>query len=180
MRLGGDCFVDNALLRADWIETPLGAMVAVSSAHALHLLEFTDRRALPAELAALRREAKGSMGLGRLAPTDRIEREMAAFMAGRCARFETPLRPRGTPFTQQVWRALRAIPAGQTRSYGQLAREMGRPDAARAVGRANGANPIAVAVPCHRLLGADGSLTGYGGGLWRKRALIDLERTFLR
>ena len=171
-------FVRDALLRADWITTPLGAMVAVSSENALHLLEFTERRALPAEVAALRRDAKGSLGFGRFAPTDRIEREMADFMAGRTAVFETPLRPLGSRFSQQVWRALRKIPAGQTRSYSQLARDMGRPEAIRAVARANGANPIAIVIPCHRVLGADGSLTGYGGGLWRKQKLIELERGF--
>ncbi|WP_299411789.1 trifunctional transcriptional activator/DNA repair protein Ada/methylated-DNA--[protein]-cysteine S-methyltransferase [uncultured Sulfitobacter sp.] len=171
-------FVPNAVLRADWIETPLGAMVAVSSAHALHLLEFTERKALPRELAALRKDAKGSLGFGRYAPTDRIEREMDAFMAGRCARFDTPLQPLGSTFTRQVWDALREIPAGQTRSYSQLARDMGRPDATRAVARANGANPIAIVIPCHRVLGADGSLTGYGGGLWRKQKLIALERAY--
>lgn len=178
MGLPPGAFVKNARLRADWVETPLGAMVAVASEHALHLLEFTERRALPAELAALRRDAKGSLGFGRFAPTDRIERELSEFMAGQAARFETPLRPLGTPFTQEVWRALRQIPAGQTRSYSALARDMGRPDATRAVARANGANPIAIAIPCHRVLGADGSLTGYGGGLWRKQKLIELERGF--
>ena len=176
--LPADAFVKDALLRADWIETPLGAMVAVSSVGALHLLEFTQRRALPAELALLSRDAKGSIGFGRFAPTDQIEREMAEFMAGRCARFQTPLRPSGAQFTQDVWRALREIPAGQTRSYSQLARDMGRPDATRAVARANGANPIAIVIPCHRLIGADGSLTGYGGGLWRKQRLIRLEHGF--
>lgn len=178
MGLTPGAFVQNAVLRADWIETPLGAMVAVASENALHLLEFTERRALPAELAALRRDAKGSLGFGRFASTDRIEREMNAFMAGDTAAFETPLRPLGTPFTQNVWQALREIPAGQTRSYGELARYMGRSKATRAVARANGANPIAIAIPCHRVLGADGSLTGYGGGLWRKQKLIELERGF--
>lgn len=171
-------FVKNAVLRADWVETPLGAMVAVASEHALHLLEFAERKALPAELAALRRDAKGSLGFGRFGPTDQIEREMADFMGGLSEAFQTPLRPLGTPFSQEVWRALRMIPAGEKRSYSALARAMGRPDATRAVARANGANPIAIAIPCHRVLGADGSLTGYGGGLWRKQKLIELERGF--
>lgn len=178
MGLAPGAFVKDAVLKADWIETPMGAMVAVSSEQALHLLEFTERKALPAELAALRRDAKGSLGFGRYAPTDTIAREIADYMNGIRAVFETPLRPLGTPFTQEVWRALRTIPAGQTRSYSQLARAMGRPDATRAVARANGANPIAIAIPCHRVLGADGSLTGYGGGLWRKQKLIALERGF--
>ena len=176
--LAPGAFVKDAVLRADWIETPMGAMVAVASEGALHLLEFTERKALPAELAALRRDAKGSLGFGRFGPTDQIEREISDFMAGVSARFETPLRALGTPFTQAVWQALRKIPAGETRSYSQLARDMGRPEATRAVARANGANPIAIVIPCHRVLAADGSLTGYGGGLWRKQKLIELERGF--
>ncbi|WP_281992471.1 bifunctional transcriptional activator/DNA repair enzyme AdaA [Sulfitobacter geojensis] len=171
-------FVQDARLRADWIETKLGPMIAVSDQHALHLLEFAERKALPAELKRLYAFAKGSLGFGRFAPTDQIEREMAAFMQGRCADFQTRLAPLGTPFTQEVWRALRDIPAGETRSYGAVAKAMGRPDATRAVARANGANPIAIVIPCHRVIGADGALTGYGGGLWRKQALIEMERGF--
>jgi AraC family transcriptional regulator of adaptative response/methylated-DNA-[protein]-cysteine methyltransferase len=173
-------FVQNARLRADCFDTRLGTMIAVSDARHLHLLEFTERRALPGELKRLYAHAKGSLGFGRFAPIDQIEREMAAFMAQRCDRFETPLTPLGTPFSQAVWEVLRQIPAGQTRSYGQVARMMGRPEATRAVARANGANPIAIVIPCHRVIGADGALTGYGGGLWRKQALIELERGFAR
>lgn len=171
-------FARDALLRADWFETKLGVIIAVSDAHALHLLEFAERKALPGELKRLYAHAKGSLGFGRFAPTDQIEREMEAFLALKSARFDTPLAPLGTPFTQAVWQALRRIPAGQTRSYSEVARMMGCPDATRAVARANGANPVAIAIPCHRVLGADGALTGYGGGLWRKQALIELERGF--
>lgn len=171
-------FAKDALLRADWIDTKLGVMIAVSDANALHLLEFTERRALPTELKRLYAHAKGSLGFGRFAPTDRIEAEMDAFLDLRNDRFDTPLTPLGTPFTRAVWRVLRDIPASETRSYSDVARAMGRPDATRAVARANGANPIAVVIPCHRVLGTDGALTGYGGGLWRKQALIELERGF--
>lgn len=173
-------FVKDALLRADWIDTKLGTMIAVSDASTLHLLEFTERRALPTELKRLYTYAKGSLGFGRFAPIDQIEREMAAYLELRADSFETPLAPLGTPFTKEVWRALRLIPAGTTQSYSDVARRMGRPDAVRAVARANGANPIAIVIPCHRVLGADGALTGYGGGLWRKQALIELEQGFAR
>ncbi|MEW9919433.1 bifunctional transcriptional activator/DNA repair enzyme AdaA [Marimonas sp. MJW-29] len=173
-------FVKDALLRADWIETKLGPMIAVSDARAVHLLEFAERKALPGELKRLYAAAKGSLGFGRFAVTDQIEAETAAFMAGRSARFETTLAPLGTAFQQEVWRALRRIPAGETRSYAEVARTIGRPEATRAVARANGANPVAIAIPCHRVIGADGSLTGYGGGLWRKQALIELERGYAR
>lgn len=173
-------FAKDAVLRADLIETTLGAMIVISSAQAVHLLEFTERRALPGELRRLYDHAKGSLGFGRFAPADQIEAELTAFMAGQCAVFETPLAPLGPPFAQLVWSALRGIPAGETRSYSGLATEMGRPDATRAVARVNGANPIAIAIPCHRVLGADGALTGYGGGLWRKQALIEMEQGFAR
>jgi AraC family transcriptional regulator of adaptative response/methylated-DNA-[protein]-cysteine methyltransferase len=92
--------------------------------------------------------------------------------------FETPLALHGTPFTRDVWRELLKIPAGGIRSYSDVAQALGRPEAVRAVARANGANQIAVVIPCHRVMGADGSLTGYGGGLWRKQKLIELERSY--
>ena len=88
----------------------------------------------------------------------------------------TPLAPRGTEFQRSVWRALREIPYGETTTYGELARKLGRRAASRAVGAANGANPIPIIIPCHRVIGKDGELTGYGGGLWRKRLLLELER----
>lgn len=94
--------------------------------------------------------------------------------------FETPLVLHGSPFSRDVWQELLRIPAGQTRSYSDVARAIGRPDAVRAVARANGANQIALVIPCHRVLGADGALTGYGGGLWRKQRLIEVERQYSR
>ena len=109
--------------------------------------------------------------------TDLVARELAAFMEGSNDRFTVPLAPGGTPFQRQVWDALQTIRRGETRSYGALARAIGRPEATRAVARANGANRIAIVIPCHWVIGADGSLTGYGGGLWRKRRLIEVERT---
>ncbi|PYE84122.1 bifunctional transcriptional activator/DNA repair enzyme AdaA [Pseudoroseicyclus aestuarii] len=169
-------FDKGALMAADWIDTPLGPMIAVASDHALHLLEFTDRKALPTELRDLAASAGGRMALGRRAAHDRIAAELARYFEGEEGGFATPLAPLGTAFQRQVWAALRAIPAGETRSYGEVAKAIQRPGASRAVARANGANPIALVVPCHRVIGADGSLTGYGGGLWRKQRLIALER----
>ena len=169
----------NARLQADWIDTPLGPMIAVADAKSLYLLEFLERKALRTEFKRLMQDAKGDLGLGRLPPIDQTESDLAAYHAGRSAHFTTPLAPSGSDFTRAVWDQLRQIPAGQTRSYSDIARTMGRPSAARAVARANGANPIAILIPCHRVLGADGSLTGYGGGLWRKTRLIALERSYL-
>jgi AraC family transcriptional regulator of adaptative response/methylated-DNA-[protein]-cysteine methyltransferase len=165
-------------LQAGWIATPLGDMVAVASARHLHLLEFVDRKALPAELSRLARETPGGIGLGRLPPVEQAEAELADYFAGRRAAFETPLHQSGTPFARSVWAELRRIPAGEVRSYSDIARDIGRPDAARAVARANGANQIALMVPCHRVIGADGRLAGYGGGLWRKRRLIEIEAQY--
>jgi len=169
----------GALLQADWIDTPIGPMIAVADKRSLHLLEFADRKALPAELARLRKMA-GGIGLGRPAPIDQMAAELGAFFAGTSAAFATPLALHGSAFTKQVWEILRQIPPGTTRSYGEIARQMGRPEAARAVARANGANQIALVIPCHRVIGADGALTGYGGGLWRKQRLIELEAAFSR
>jgi methylated-DNA-[protein]-cysteine S-methyltransferase len=102
--------------------------------------------------------------------------QLQAYFAGRLRRFELSLAPQGTPFQHRVWDALLEIPYGETRSYGELARQIDAPGAARAVGLANGSNPIAIVIPCHRVIGADGRLTGYGGGLDVKRRLLALER----
>ncbi len=169
-------FTGDALLRAEWIETPLGAMIAVSDKSALHLLEFADRKALPNELQKLRKLAHGEIGIGRHPPTDQVEAELTLFFAAKSDRFSVPLALHGSEFTRSVWRALRDIPAGVTRSYSEIANTINRPTATRAVAQANGANQIAIVIPCHRVIGADGSLTGYGGGLWRKQKLIELER----
>ena len=168
------------LLRADWIETPIGAMLAVADPHALHLLEFFDRSALPAELTRLRQATRSSISFGRLPPINQVEAELRGYFDGRLTRFSTPLACHGPEFTRLVWSELLAIPPGVTRSYGEIAAAMGHPTAARAVARANGANQVAVVIPCHRVIGSDGALTGYGGGLWRKRWLIEHERRMER
>ena len=105
-----------------------------------------------------------------------VVRELTAYFAGELRQFSLPLAPQGTPFQLDVWNALRAIPYGETRSYGELAERIGRPAAVRAVGAANGANPLPIVVPCHRVIGSNGSLTGFGGGIPLKQALLALER----
>lgn len=105
-----------------------------------------------------------------------VVRELTAYFAGELREFSLPLAPVGTPFQLDVWNALRAIPYGETRSYGELAERIGRPKAVRAVGAANGANPLPIVVPCHRVIGSNGTLTGFGGGLPLKQALLALER----
>lgn len=166
----------TGLLLADWIKTPLGDMIAISSATHLHLLEFIDRKALKSEIATIEKAVKGRLGLGSYAPTEQIRDELAAFFGGQSACFTTPLALTGTPFARAVWAELQRIPPGVTKSHSQIAQQIGRPTATRAVARANGANQLALVIPCHRVIGADGSLTGYGGGLWRKQRLLELER----
>jgi methylated-DNA-[protein]-cysteine S-methyltransferase len=109
-------------------------------------------------------------------PFREAEEQLAAYFAGDLQEFTLDLAPRGTSFQLEVWQALRTIPYGETRSYGHLAAQVGRPGASRAVGAANGSNPISIVVPCHRVIGADGRLTGFGGGLPRKQWLLSMER----
>jgi AraC family transcriptional regulator, regulatory protein of adaptative response / methylated-DNA-[protein]-cysteine methyltransferase len=163
-------------LFAAWLDTPLGAMTAIGDEDALHLLEYADRRGLERQIERLRLRAKAGIVPGRTGPIAQIEAELAAYFGRRSMRFETPLAPHGSPFQSAVWDALVAIPAGQTRSYTELAHAIGRPAAVRAVAQANGANAFAIVVPCHRVINADGTLGGYGGGLQRKRWLLDHER----
>lgn len=162
-------------LLATWFPTPIGDMVAVASPAELHLLEFGDRRALGTELRKLHALAPGGLGLGEQPPITSIRAELDDYFAGRSTAFATPTAWHGSAFTREVWHALQKIPSGTTETYGGLADHLGRPTASRAVARANGANQLAIVIPCHRVIGADGSLTGYGGGLWRKRWLLDHE-----
>lgn len=162
---------------ARWFETPLGPMLALANDAGLHLLEFVDRRGLERELEALRARLPHPVVPGHHAYLDQIGEELAAYFEGRSLQFKTPLALSGSPFQLEVWNALRAIPAGTTRSYRDIALAVRRDTAVRAVGRANGDNKLAIIIPCHRVIGADGSLTGYGGGLWRKAWLLEHERT---
>lgn len=171
MRQGSD-------LLADWIDTPLGGMIAIADDASLHLLEFVDRKALPQGLRRLSAHVGGRIGLGRTGLHDRTEAWLGAFFAALSPLPDLAVTLHGTPFQQQVWHALRSIPPGQTRSYAQIASAIGRPAAIRAVARANATNRIALVVPCHRVIGADGTLTGYAGGLWRKERLIAIERGY--
>ncbi|MBU2935821.1 MULTISPECIES: bifunctional transcriptional activator/DNA repair enzyme AdaA [Pacificibacter] len=166
------------LLCIDWINTPLGPLIAVADTSALHLLEFMDRKALPAEMKKLTAGANGAIGFGHTAIHDQLAEQLDAYFSGTSADFTVPLRYHGGGFAGRVWDALRRIPAGQTLSYGALAKSIDQPTATRAVAKANGANQIAILIPCHRILGADGALTGYGGGLWRKQRLIEIEAGF--
>jgi AraC family transcriptional regulator of adaptative response/methylated-DNA-[protein]-cysteine methyltransferase len=171
---------DVDCLYAKWFETPLGPMLALANDAGLYLLEFVDRRGLEREVQALRRRLTQRVVPGEHRHLKHIGEELDAYFAGRSLTFATPLQLTGSPFQRAVWETLRAIPPGQTLAYADVAAKIGRPAAVRAVGRANGDNKLTLIVPCHRVIGADGTLTGYGGGLWRKAWLLEHERAFAR
>ena len=158
------------------IPSPLGPMLAGATDDALCLLEFAERRMLETQLRRVQKQLDAVLVPGETEVTEKIAAELDRYFAGELREFTTPLATSGTPFQEEVWAQLRTIPYGETRSYGEQARLIGRPEAVRAVARANGDNRLAIIIPCHRVIGADGKLTGYGGGLWRKKRLLELER----
>lgn len=146
--------------RVIWIDSPVGRLTLANRGGALTHLLFGERFS-PTGPDEILLEAK---------------RQLEEYFAGTRTIFDLPLSPQGTPFQMDVWRALQAIPYGQTASYGDIARAVGRPKACRAVGQANHVNPISIIIPCHRVVGSDGALTGYGGGMDAKIALLALEK----
>ncbi|HSM04956.1 MAG TPA: trifunctional transcriptional activator/DNA repair protein Ada/methylated-DNA--[protein]-cysteine S-methyltransferase [Longimicrobiales bacterium] len=165
----------KTVAHVDRITTPLGPMLVGVTDEALCLLEFVDRRALENQVKRVAAKLDAAFVPDRTALTERVEEQVSEYFEGGRRSFDLPLAVAGSPFQQEVWDALRAIPYGETRSYGELAAAMGRPAAVRAVGKANGDNALAIVVPCHRVIGADGKLVGYGGKLWRKMRLLELE-----
>jgi AraC family transcriptional regulator of adaptative response/methylated-DNA-[protein]-cysteine methyltransferase len=151
-------------------------MIAGATEEGLCLLEFTDRRMLERQLSILGKRFKVPLAPGDHDHLRQAKDEMDRYFAGELREFTVPLQVVGSDFQQRVWHALQQIPYGETRSYKQLAKSVRSPDAVRAVGQANGMNRIAVVIPCHRVVNADGRLGGYGGGLWRKQRLLALEQ----
>lgn len=149
------------------IESPVGPLLLAGDARALRVLWFGRGR---------RASGPDPAWVASADPFRDVATQLTEYFAGRRTRFDVRVEPRGTPFQRTVWRALQDIPYGETTSYGELARRIGDVKAVRAVGLANGANPIAIIIPCHRVIGANGALTGFGGGLPAKRALLDLEQ----
>ena len=152
----------------DYYESPCGRMLVVATDHALAGIHFEGEKYYPPIGADWRHD--GSPALLR-----RTIRELTEYFAGERKRFDIPLAPEGTRFQQSVWRAIGTVGFGETITYGELARRAGCPSSVRAAGAATGRNPLTIVVPCHRIIGANGSLTGYAGGLHRKRALLALE-----
>lgn len=167
---------EQSILKAAWIDTLLGPMIAIADEHQLYLLEFVDRRGLETELERLSEKIGSPFIPGHTGVIQSIETELEQYFSGTLDAFKTPLGLQGTPFQISVWHALQGIPMGQTCSYSDIAAVIGKPKSVRAVARANGANQLAIVVPCHRVIAADGTLAGYGGGIARKQWLIDHEK----
>ena len=157
------------------IETPLGTMIAGATAEHLVCLEYQDTRRPAAQLARLAAALGGVIEEAETTLIALVRQQLEEYFRRERRVFDLPLDTPGSAFQRRVWSELRRIPWGETRSYGDVARAIGEPGAAREVGRANGENRIAVVIPCHRVIGSDGKLVGYGGGLWRKRKLLDIE-----
>lgn len=166
---------NTRLLFAERITTPLGRILAVAGDDGLHILDFVDRRGLERKLIALRQRLKVTVVPGSHPVLTATADQMKAYFAGERTAFDLPLAPTGSAWEHAAWDHLRSIPPGTTESYGTMANALGRPGAARAVGHANGMNYISIIIPCHRVIAADGNLTGYGGGLWRKQWLLSPE-----
>lgn len=172
---GGEPLDQGKPLLARSLDTPLGAMLALANDSGICLLEFQDGPRLEAELLLLRNRTGTVIIPGSNRHLDGLCEELTRYFGRTTLEFTVPPVMIGTPFERRVWELLVVIPPGETRSYGQIAALIGSPSATRAVGRANGKNSLAVLVPCHRLIGADGRLCGYGGGLWRKKWLLEHE-----
>lgn len=167
----------DAYIAAQFLESPLGPLLAAATRDGVCFLEFSDRRMLEFNYKQIRKR----FGMPVLPATndvlETLRAELKCYFQGKQKGFSTRPGVSGTPFQERVWKELQEIPHGETISYQELANRIGQPSAVRAVARANGSNRISILIPCHRVIGKDGELTGYGGGLWRKRLLLALEKT---
>jgi AraC family transcriptional regulator of adaptative response/methylated-DNA-[protein]-cysteine methyltransferase len=164
------------LLGVDWVDSPVGPIVVAGDEAAVYCVEYADRDGLDRQIARVAGRVGARAVPGRSAPVAQVETELAAYFRGEPVPFTAPLSRGGTAFQNAVWDALLAIPLGETQSYAELAQSAGRPGAVRAVAQANGANPFAIVIPCHRVINTGGGLGGYGGGLPRKHWLLEHER----
>jgi AraC family transcriptional regulator, regulatory protein of adaptative response / methylated-DNA-[protein]-cysteine methyltransferase len=160
---------------ATLIDSPLGPLLAAAVDEGICLLEFVDRRTLEKQLKTLHRHLKRPVVPGNHPHLDQLRLELDAYFAAKAREFRVPITAPGTEFQKKVWAAVGTIPPGQTRSYSEIAKQIGAPAAVRAVGTANGKNRLAILIPCHRVLTSEGTFGGYGGGIWRKRRLLEIE-----
>jgi len=169
-----DAIEDNPL-SIDWLETPLGAMIAVTSEDALYLLEFADRKLIDRQFQKLRKLQRRAISPGQTHVSKEAQDQLSAYFEGNLKSFTLPLKTSGTVFQNKTWDQLCAIPYGQTRSYAELACAVGNDKAVRAVAGSNAANGLAIVIPCHRVIRTGGDLGGYAGNLSRKRWLLAHE-----
>lgn len=168
------------VLKASQIETTLGSMIAIANDDALYLLEFLDRRSLESEIEYLKQKTKASIIPSETQPIHSIRNELCQYFNGKLSEFKTPLCFAGSAFQRRVWQTLKKIPFGTTQSYADIAKTIGQPSAFRAVARANSTNQIAIVIPCHRVIHANGKIGGYSSGVSRKQWLIRLEKESLK
>ncbi len=165
------------ILKSTLIDSPLGPMLAIGDEEELYLLEFIDRKGLKREIERLIVKTKSNIDFGRTSPIDQIEQELDEYFKGKRKEFKTKMNICGSTFQKEVWQELMNIPYGETRTYLQQARAIGKPTSFRAVANANGANQFAIIIPCHRVINTNGKLGGYGGGIEKKKWLLEHERS---
>jgi methylated-DNA-[protein]-cysteine S-methyltransferase len=159
--------MEEFVMNYTYLETPIGTLLIAGDEEAVRRIEFPKNGKAARPSAEWRESSRGAVA--------EAVRQLREYFAGKREEFDLPLAPEGTDFQREVWRRLQEIPYGETISYGELAKRVGNPKASRAVGAANGQNPIPIVIPCHRVIGANGKLTGFGGGLPTKEALLALE-----
>lgn len=162
------------------IDSPLGELVALTAADGVYLLEFADKENLEEEIEVFCSDLSAQLTNSPCSTGQQLENELYGYFEGKVQQFSTPLKLSGTSFQVEVWTQLTAVPYGEQRSYKQQAEAIGKPESVRAVANANGANHIVILIPCHRIVGSNGKLTGYSGGVWRKKELLRLEQKFAK
>lgn len=159
----------------EFIKSPLGSLLAIGDERALYFLEFSEKKDLSKQLASFKKKHHAEMIKKANAPIKQVQAELEKYFSGTLKKFKTPLYLHGTEFQKRVWKELKAIPYGQTKSYLEIAQAIGKPTAFRAVALANSVNPVCIIVPCHRVINHNGKMGGYAGGLKRKAKLLELE-----
>ena len=178
-KTGLDCNDTHSVLTSAQFNTPCGSMIAISDNDNLHFLGFVDRTTLQHDIDRIVRENNATLITGTTEPLVSIQKELHDYFEGALREFKTPLYCIGSPFQKVVWRALQEIPYGETMSYATLAKKIGKPSAFRAVANANGANPLSIIIPCHRVIQKNGDLGGYNGGVLCKQWLLAKEQDFI-